>query len=298
MTTSKWLYKNIPSLSGKIVAISGSTGGLGQALCEHLATLGASLLLLDRNEQKAQALIDKLRKKIPSLRASYIYLDLSDIDCVAEVTKYLCKNTPDHIIFNAGIYHVPRYTCKCGYNNIFQVNFLSPYYMARKLKPYIQGKGGNIVAVGSIAHNYSKIDIDDIDFSTRAKSSKIYGNSKRFLMFSLYGLFGEEAGLSIVHPGITFTNITAHYPKVIFALIKHPMKIIFMSPKKASLSILQGLNAPCETNTWIGPRVFDVWGVPKKKLLKTCSFEESRQICEIAETAYEKMDAIINKSRD
>ncbi len=289
MNTQKWLNKNTYSLSGKVVAISGSTGGLGQALCSHLADLGASLLLLDRNENKANQLIDKLKRTHPDLRADYMRLDLSDIDNVKSVTDKLCEQPPDYIIFNAGIYHVPRFVCKSGYNNIFQVNFLSPYYMARELKPYIQDKGGKIVAVGSIAHNYSKIDTGDIDFSTRKKSSKVYGNSKRFLMFSLYGLFEGESGLSVVHPGITFTNITSHYPRVIFALIKHPMKVLFMSPKKASLCILRGLFCDCGQNEWIGPSLFDIWGLPKKTTLKTCSDAEAAQICQLADDIYNKI---------
>ncbi len=286
MNIQKWLNKNATSLSGKVVAVSGSTGGLGQALCEHLATLGASLLLLDRNESKASQLIGRLKKSHPDIRADYMKLNLSDIDNVKSITDKLCEAPPDYLILNAGIYHVPRFICESGYNNIFQVNFLSPYYLVRRLKPYIQAKGGRIVAVGSIAHNYSKIDADDIDFSTQKQSSKVYGNSKRLLMFSLYGLFDGEDGLSVAHPGITFTNITAHYPKIVFALIKHPMKVIFMSPKRASLCILRGIFEGCGRNEWIGPSLFDIWGLPKKTTLKTCSPDEAAQICKIAEDIY------------
>ena len=95
MNTRKWLNKNATSLSGKVVAISGSTGGLGEALCEHLAALGASLLLLDRNSEKAYRLIDKLTAKFPSLKADYMRLDLTDINCVRSVTDELCEQTPD-----------------------------------------------------------------------------------------------------------------------------------------------------------------------------------------------------------
>ena len=61
--------------------------------------------------------------------------------------------------------------------------------------------------------------------------------------FSLFELFRSEKSvtLSVTHPGITFTNITAHYPKLIFAVIKHPMKVIFMKTDKASLSIVKGV---------------------------------------------------------
>ena len=45
-------------------------------------------------------------------------------------------------------------------------------------------------------------------------------------MFSLFAL--DDPHIAVTHPGITQTNITAHYPKLIFAVIKNPMKLIFM----------------------------------------------------------------------
>lgn len=289
MSVKKWLLKNTSSLRGKTVAVSGSTGGLGKQLCLHLADLGANLLLLDRSPERAEAIRQMLESRYPEAKVSYIRLDLSDMECVKRVTQTLTKEPPHVLIFNAGIYHVPRYTCDSGFDNVFQVNFVSPYYMARTLKPYMQKNGGKIVAVGSIAHNYSKINPSDVEFLLCKKSSKVYGNSKRFLMYSLFGLYGGEDGLAVVHPGITYTNITAHYPKVIFALIKYPMKVIFMSPRAASLSIIKGIFTDCHCCEWIGPRVFDVWGKPKKKELCTANDEECKNICKIADNIFSSL---------
>ncbi len=284
-----WIEKNITSLCGKTVAISGATGGIGVELCRYLAQLGASLILLDRNTEKSRALGKSLQREYPSLSVSYIRLDLSDIYSVKAVASELSGMELDALILNAGAYHVPRYKCESGLDNVFQINFASPYYLARELLPMLSARGGRVVAVSSIAHNYSKTDIIDIDFSTRKKSSLVYGNAKRFLTFSLFGLFGDGVGLAVTHPGITFTNITAHYPKVIFAIIKHPMKVIFMKPRTACLSILRGLFEDTGRNEWIGPRYFNIWGLPKKKKLRTCSAEEAERICETAEKIYRQM---------
>lgn len=283
MRTDTWIKKNMPKLNGKTVAISGATGGIGQELCRHLAALGANLLLLDRNSERSNAWIEKLKVEFPSLNARHLRLDLADFDTVKSVTAELLTATPDYLIFNAGAYHVPRYTTSVGHDNVFQINFVAPYYMARRLQPTMKERGGRIVAVGSIAHNYSKIDLHDVEFLTRKESSKVYGNAKRFLMFSLFGLDEDDNTITIAHPGITLTNITAHYPKVIYAIIKHPMKVIFMSPRRASLSILAAMVEDANKNEWFGPRLFDVWGLPKKKLLKTCSADEAAQICGEAE---------------
>ena len=141
------------------------------------------------------------------------------------------------------------------------------------------------MAVGSIAHRYSKSDAADIDFSTRKKASLVYGNSKRYLMCALPALAEKDGEIVIVHPGITFTNITAHYPKLIFAIIKHPMKVVFMSVKKATLSILAGAFWSTSGDEWIGPRLFDVWGLPRRKRLKI-SDAESESIRAATEDIY------------
>ncbi len=286
MKTDAWIQKNMPSMSGKTVAISGATGGIGQALCRHLASLGAELWLLDRNSERSLAWIEKLKAEFPSLNARHLRLDLANFETVRSVTEKLQKSTPDYLIFNAGVYHVPRYTTSVGHDNVFQINFVAPYYMARTLHTAMKERGGRIVAVGSIAHNYSKIDLNDVEFLTRKESSKVYGNAKRFLMFSLFGLDESDKVITIAHPGITLTNITAHYPKVIYALIKHPMKVIFMSPRRASLSILAAMVQDAKKNEWFGPRLFDIWELPKKKLLKTCSAKEAAEICRVAEKIF------------
>lgn len=290
MNYYKWLDKNTTSLEGKTVAISGATGGIGQELCDYLAYLGADIICLDRNSQKSNKLIADLKLKYPSLNAFHITVDLEDMQMVKAVAEQLKKLDIDYLILNAGAYKIPRHKCNTGFDNVFQINFLSPYYIARELFPQIKKRNGRIVAVSSIAHNYSKIDINDIDFSSRTAASKVYGNAKRFLTFSLFGLFNGDKTLSIVHPGITFTNITNHYPKLIFALIKHPMKIIFMKPKKAALNVICGLFNGCKANEWIGPHVFNIWGLPNKKKLNTATYRELLCICDITEEIYKKIE--------
>lgn len=285
MNYQRWFLKNCQSLEGKTVAVTGSTGGLGVWLCRHLACLGADLILLNRSESKTLEQIADLKAEYSNINVEFITLDLSDIKSVKSATEVLMKNCPDFLIHNAGAYSIPRCITDVGFDNVFQINFLSPYYMTKALLPLLSQKGGRVVAVGSIAHNYSKTTPENIDFRNIKAASKAYGNAKRYLMLSLYKLFQNETGASlcVTHPGITFTNITAHYPKLIFAIIKHPMKVIFMRPKKAALCILLGLFEKTEYGQWIGPSLFEVWGLPNKKSLKTFSKAEADEVFETAE---------------
>ena len=286
MCMNKWIKKHMSDLTGKTIAISGATGGIGRELCFQLASLGASLVLINRSRERAQALENELREKYTGISITHIFADMAEMESVKRATDELSAMKIDYLILNAGAYSIPRYICDTGYDNVFQINFISPYYMARGLIEGIRAVGGKIVAIGSIAHNYSKIDKNDVDFRNKRQASLVYGNSKRHLTYALLDL--SKGDVAIAHPGITFTGITNHYPKLIFALIKHPMKVIFMKPAKASLSVLYAMVGDSGNDEWFGPRIFDIWGLPSKKKLRTASASEIREICRRAEEIYSK----------
>ena len=287
MYIQKYVKKYEGRLAGRRVAISGSTGGIGRELCFYLAFLGAELVLVDRNIERSHSLAAELKAKYTALSVSHVQADMSDMASVRAAADRLCDMKIDYLILNAGAYSIPRHICDTGYDNVFQINFISPYYMARRLLPEIENRGGKIVAVSSIAHNYSKIDEGDIDFTTRTRASLVYGNAKRYLTYSLLSL--NSASVSVAHPGISFTGITNHYPRLVFALIKHPMKIIFPHPRVACLSVLWALFVQTDCREWIGPQFFDVWGRPRKKPLCTADSSERGKIAKIADDIYSRL---------
>lgn len=276
MMIKRFLSRHTQSLDGVCVAITGPTGGLGTELCRHLAALGATLVLLDRNAEKSAALQQELTAQFPSVRLRRIPLDLADMASVRAAVRELRTLPVDVLIHNAGAYSIPRRTCDTGLDNVFQINAAAPYYLTRELLPLLRERHGRVVMVSSIAHDYAVTDPADPDFATRRPARLVYGNAKRRLMFALWDLFRDErdASLAVAHPGITFTNITAHYQKLVFALIKHPMKVIFMKPRTACLGLLLGVFEPTGYREWITPRVFDVWGLPSRRRLRTGSDEE------------------------
>lgn len=273
----------------KTVAITGSCGGLGKRICLALASRGYDLIFIDRNREKSERFADQLKAKFATLTVTFVTCDLTDTSSVKAAIERLLTLKFDTLLLNSGVYNVPIVTCDTGYNNVFQVNFVSQYAMVRQLIE--RGSGlKKVVAISSVAHRYGVLDENDIDYSTRKKPSKIYGNSKRFLTFSLYEYFKDRTDVSIAvaHPGVTLTNMTNHYPKFINPIVKLGIKLVFPSPDKAIRSIVCGVEERCDYMEWIGPRVFDVWGLPKKIKLKSCSVEESEKIAFFAQNAYER----------
>ncbi len=274
------------TLENKHVALTGASGGLGRALCEMILRDGGTLTVIDRNEKKQAALIADLRASYPQSEIRGLLADMEDISSVRQLASALKERPLHHLILNAGAYSIPRHKTELSLDNVFTINFVSPYYLTRALSEHLRASGGSAVAVGSIAHSYSKSDGADEDFSTRSRASLVYGNAKRHLMAAYFDLAARGESIAVTHPGISFTGITSHYPKLIFALIRHPMKWIFMKPKKAALSIYEGLFTRTEAGEWIGPRLFGIWGKPKKSRLKTISPEEQRRLAEYAERLY------------
>ena len=286
MKIKQWLTANTHDLINKTIAITGSTGTLATTLIKELIKLNCNFIFINRNKEKTQQQINSLSQTYTNTIFDFVECDLSNFENVKSATNLLKEKHIDILYLCAGAYNIPRHKTNLGYDNVFQINFLSQYYIAKELLSNLISVDGKIVLVSSIAHNYSKIDMNDIDFSTRKKHSKVYGNAKRFLTFSLMELCRKEGvNLSIVHPGVTLTEMTNHYPKAINWLVKIGIKMFFPSSKKSSLSLIKGVFDSTEYKEWIGPELMNVWGFPSKKEMKI-EDDEIKQIFEISEKIY------------
>ena len=294
MDQQTWLRKNLNSLQGKTVAITGATGGLGREICRGVLMLEGRLLLLNRSEEKTALLRKALLSEFPGAEIAFLPLDLADFDSVKAACTALEGRPWDILLHNAGIYDVPRYFCSTGLLNVFQVNFAAPYYMTRRLLPLLRQRRGRVAVVGSIAHRYAPSDPLDPDFHTRSHCHLIYGNSKRYLRFALWALMQKEptVGFSVGHPGVTVTNISNHFPNWLYAIIQYPMKLIFMKPRKACRGILTAVSQDLPSGYWAGPWLLDTWGNPKIRLLKGVSGKEQGEIFKAAEEIFERLQAL------
>ena len=88
MRYKKWLKLNTASLSGKWVAVTGSTGGIGFWLCRYLAGLKANLVLLDRNYERSNKFAVSLMKEY-DINVKCITVDLEDFNSVEKATELL-----------------------------------------------------------------------------------------------------------------------------------------------------------------------------------------------------------------
>ena len=88
------------SLSNKTALVCGSTQGIGKATAIELASLGANIILLARNEEKLNATLTEL-DSTKGQRHSYLVADFSNpTDLKATIQKYIQAGNKIHILIN------------------------------------------------------------------------------------------------------------------------------------------------------------------------------------------------------
>jgi NAD(P)-dependent dehydrogenase (short-subunit alcohol dehydrogenase family) len=188
------------AFAGKIVAITGAAGGIGQALCRHFAGEGATIAALDKAASVTD-FVDAL--EADGVNAAAAVADITDADAVAaSFASFAARLGPiDALVNNAGFSDHPTFarTDPAGWRNEVAGNLNGAYYCARAVIDGMIAKGGGaIVNVGSVN---GLAALGDPAYSA-AKAGLI--SMTRSLALE-YGRFGIRA--NIVLPGTVRTPL-------------------------------------------------------------------------------------------
>ena len=77
----KWTAKDIQDLTGKVIIVTGGSGGIGYNTVQQLARKGAKVYLAARNETKASSALERLKHEglAPGNgEVEFLKVDLSD----------------------------------------------------------------------------------------------------------------------------------------------------------------------------------------------------------------------------
>jgi NAD(P)-dependent dehydrogenase (short-subunit alcohol dehydrogenase family) len=139
--------QSVPEISQQTVLITGAANGLGRALAQAFGTAGASLVLVDINE-------DGLRKTAGSLPKARIYAaDLSDADETRRLAESIRADLPcvHTLIHNAG-FLVPEPFAEMTeerWNLTFNVGIQAAQILTRAFWPAWLTNGGAAIYVSS-----------------------------------------------------------------------------------------------------------------------------------------------------
>ncbi len=190
---------------GKTIVITGATDGLGKGIADQLAPTGARLILHGRNEEKGQALIEELRPRA-SGELEWRRADFRSLEEVRRLAEDLLEEERiDVLVNNAGIGTAgPRAESDDGYELTFQVDYLAPFLLTRRLLPLMERSApSRIVNVSSAGQ--APIDFDDVMLESSYSGVQAYCQSKLALVMLTFDLAEELEGSGVtancLHPG-------------------------------------------------------------------------------------------------
>ncbi len=134
------------------VAITGASSGIGRALAKQFHSLGYSVLLIARREERLKELVAELNNKRPD-SAEYRTCDLTDRTQTTELAQFLASKSIHGLINNAGRGSLGRFIDHDLDSELSQIelNVNSPLILTHAVVPGMMSIGkGFVINVSSI----------------------------------------------------------------------------------------------------------------------------------------------------
>src|SRR4051794_30395403 len=123
-------------MRGKTVVITGASSGLGLETARELAKRGARVVMVVRNRDKGQRVIDEIVRDAQDAQLELAIADLYSLAAVREVGAELRRRFPkiDVLVNNAGLIHDRRELTVDGFERTFALNHLAAFLLTHELR--------------------------------------------------------------------------------------------------------------------------------------------------------------------
>jgi len=199
------------TMQGRVCIVTGATNGIGEVTALELARIGATVVVIGRNEDKAKATIGKIKSAVPNADASYLIADLSlmrDVKRVAD--EFRAKfDRLDVLVNNAGMIFEKRIVTAEGLEMTFALNHMNYFYLTHLLLDMLKlsgsaSKKSRIINVASEAHRFGNINLEDIQNESGYFGLRAYGHSKGMNIIHVYELHRQ---LSLINVNVTVNSL-------------------------------------------------------------------------------------------
>jgi len=197
------------ALSGRDVAVTGATSGLGVSTALGVAALGARVHLVVRDESKATSVVARITAATPSAAVAVHRCDIGDLDDVRRFAEAFRAggHQLDVLVHNAGVMPPERTESAQGHELSMAVHVLGPVLMTELLRPTLRDSDGPRVLMITSGGMYSQpLRADDPEYVQDDYSpTTAYARSKRAqveLLPLLQQRWGADgARVWATHPG-------------------------------------------------------------------------------------------------
>ncbi|KAF3062372.1 Short-chain dehydrogenase TIC 32, chloroplastic [Daldinia childiae] len=218
------VHKFADQVKGRTFLLTGpSPGGIGAETVTSLAAESPALLILvGRSPEKAQTVIDAIKKINPSVKTKFVQADFTSLKNVRKAAQTILDDPEitkiDAVINNAAIMASPFELTEDKIELQFQSNHLGHFVLTNKILPKViaAGPSARIVNLSSLGHKLTGVRFEDPNFTQPGSYSEFdsYGQSKSANILYTVGLNKRLSSRGIrafaVHPGSIQTNLQ-HY---------------------------------------------------------------------------------------
>ena len=183
----------------RIAVITGASGGIGAEVARELSRRSWKLAIVGRNKERT-AEVARMADGIPFV------CDFDRLDDVRELAEKLDSRFEriDALVNNAGGIVAKRATSVDGGELTLQRNLLGSVVLTERLAEKIATSQGRVIHTSSMVSRFGRIDLDDLDFTSRRYGAGWWPYAAAKLGVILYAKsLAERTGLESypVHPG-------------------------------------------------------------------------------------------------
>ena len=133
------LQNHAQDMTGKVVAITGTTSGTGYVCAREVAKKGATTILLNRNSERAEKALQQLQQEVPGGNFDWVECDLQNFDSVKNAVNIIQSkyDVVDVLVNNAGVMALTDKATADGYDVQIQTNVLSHFLITKELFPLL-----------------------------------------------------------------------------------------------------------------------------------------------------------------
>jgi retinol dehydrogenase 12 len=235
-------------MNGKVCVVTGATSGIGKAAATALARMGSQVVLVGRDQGRAEATAAEIgaNATVPPR------VEIADLASMEEVRALAGRlgslERIDVLINNAGLVLGGRRVTEDRFEHVFAVNHLAPFLLTNLLLPKLTGSApARVVMVTSDAHTAAKLDLDDPNLEHGWNSWRSYANSKLanilFTRDLARRLDGTGVTANCAHPGVVRTGF-GREGKPLLRLGTTIGRPFFLSPERGADTIVYLASSP------------------------------------------------------
>ncbi|MFX1418187.1 MAG: SDR family oxidoreductase [Promethearchaeota archaeon] len=226
-------------MKGKICMITGANSGIGKATALGLAKLGATLVLVCRDRDRAEKAIAEIKEKSKNGSIDLFIADLSSQKEIHNlVLEFKKKYDKLHVLINNAGVNLNKHTLtEDGIEATFAVNYLAYFILCNLLLETLKkSKYGRIVNVASSIQAKS-IDFDDLNGDNNYRQLKSYSQSKLAVVLFTYEfarrIQGTGVSVNCLHPGYVKTNMIRNFRPFV-KYFYHLVGLFMLTPKRGA----------------------------------------------------------------